>query len=149
VDVCRAHGYDIEYKLNLDGTYDRGSVIVSFPYAYPIGTRLAKTMTAIEQLEEVKRMQEEWSDNSVSCSIYYHKEEMPEIEAYLRKYFKTCFKSLSFLLHSESGFKQMPYEEITEEQYNEMVGRTRLITSISHAEYESNDECASGACPIR
>jgi hypothetical protein len=149
VEVCREHGYDIEYKLNLDGTYDRGSVIVSFPYAYPDGTKLQNEMTAIDQLNEVRRMQKEWSDNSVSCSIYYSKEELPQIREYLGKYYKMHHKSLSFLLREDSGFKQAPYEPICKSDYLALVARTKLITAISHAEYESNDECASGACPVR
>jgi len=149
VEVCKKHGYEIEYKKNFDGTFDRGSVVVSFPYAYPEGTVLAKDMTALAQLAEVKRMQEEWSDNSVSCTIYYRKEELPEIKEYLEKNYRDNHKSLSFLLHSESGFIQQPYEEITERVYNDLVKNTTLITSISSVDYESNDECASGVCPIR
>lgn len=149
VDICKKHGYNVEYKKNQDGSYDRGSVVVEFPYKYPKGTRLAKDMTAIDQLNEVKRLQKVCSDNSVSCTIYYRKEELPAIKDYLRKNYQNCFKSLSFLLHNDSGFVQQPYEEITEDQYNELVAKTKLITSISTAEYESNDECASGACPLR
>jgi hypothetical protein len=149
VEICRAHGYNIEYKLGIDGQYDRGSVVVEFPYSYPEWTRLASEMTAIDQLEEVRKIQSDWSDNSVSCTIYYRKEELPEIREYLERYYKNNFKSLSFLLHSESGFVQQPYEEITEEKYNELVANTTIITALTHAEYEANDECSSGACPIR
>jgi hypothetical protein len=150
VAICKAHGYDVEYKMGLDGEFDRGSVIVSFPYSYPLGTKLASDMSAIDQLMEIKRMQAEWSDNSVSCSIYYSKEELPEIKAYLKKYYKHCHKSISFLLRTDSGFKQQPYEEITEAQHAQLVKSTRLITALSHAEYDSfGDECASGACPVR
>jgi hypothetical protein len=54
----------------------------------------------MDQLEQVKRMQELWSDNSVSCTVYYRKEELPEIKKYLKKHYKNSHKSLSFLLHS-------------------------------------------------
>jgi hypothetical protein len=54
------------------------------------------------------------------------------------------------LLHSEHGFKQAPLEEITEEQYNQLVASTQLITSIDEANIGLDDsECATGACPIR
>lgn len=42
-------------------------MIVEFPCCYPIGSQLAKDMTVIDQLETVKHLQTEWSDNSVSC----------------------------------------------------------------------------------
>jgi hypothetical protein len=109
VNVCREHGYPVEYQQNFDGSEDHSTVVVSFPFAYPEGTVLANEMTAISQLETVKWLQEVWSDNSVSCTVYYRKEELPEIKKYLAKNYKNNHKSLSFLLHSEHGFKQAPY----------------------------------------
>lgn len=149
VQTCREHGYHVEYQQNFDGTEDHSTVVVSFPFCYPEGTTLAKDMSAIDQLETVKWLQEVWSDNSVSCTVYYRKEELPEIKKYLSKNYKNGHKSLSFLLHSEHGFKQAPLEEITKEQYDQMVANTRLITKIEQAEFDSNDECATGVCPIK
>jgi hypothetical protein len=97
----------------------------------------------------IKEMQTKWSDNSVSCTIYYKKEEIPLIKEYLQKHYKNNHKSLSFLLHSDHGFAQAPYQEINKESYELLVEETRLITSVASADYESSDECASGACPIR
>lgn len=150
VQVCKDHGYHVEYQQNFDGTEDRSTVVVSFPFRHPDHAVLAKDMTAISQLETVKWLQEVWSDNSVSCTVYYRPEELPEIKKYLKKNYKTNHKSLSFLLHSEHGFKQAPLEEITEEQYNELVANTRTITAIDEANIGLDDaECSTGACPIR
>lgn len=149
VQVCRDHGYHVEYQQNFDGSEDHSTVVVSFPFRHPDHAVLAKDMTAIDQLETIKWLQENWSDNSVSCTVYYRKEELPEIRKYLKKYYKNAHKSLSFLLHSEHGFKQAPLEEITEEQYNELVANTRLITAIDEANIGLEDDCATGACPIR
>jgi ribonucleoside-triphosphate reductase (thioredoxin) len=149
VHVCREHGYPVEYQENFDGTKDHSTVVVSFPFSYPEGTVLAEEMTAVKQLEMVKYMQEVWSDNSVSCTVYYRKEELPEIKEYLAKNYKKAHKSLSFLLHQDHGFKQAPYEAISKEQYEEMVSKTRLITSITSAEFDGGDDCATGACPVK
>lgn len=150
VNVCREHGYDIEYMKQFDGSLDYGTVVVSFPFAYPEGTVLAKDMSAIEQLEAIKWAQTNWSDNSVSCTVYYKKEELPEIQAYLKKNYKKNIKSVSFLLHSDHGFAQAPYEEITKEEYDAYVARTKLITHIEEANIGLDDaDCATGACPIR
>lgn len=149
VGVCKQHGYDVEYQRNFDGSEDYGTVVVSFPFAYPEGTKLAKDMTAIDQLEAVKWLQKVWSDNSVSCTVYYRKEELPAIREYLKKNYKNSHKSLSFLLHSEHGFAQAPYEEITKEQYDEYVARTKLITYVDEAMIGLDDECATGSCPVR
>lgn len=149
VEVCRNSGYPVEFLRNFDGTEDRGTVVVSFPFSYPEGTVLAKDMSAIKQLEAVKKLQTIWSDNSVSCTVYYRKEELPEIKEYLSKNYAKNHKSLSFLLHNEHGFDQAPYEEITKERFDDLVARTKLIESIDEADFDGIDECATGACPIK
>lgn len=150
VEICKAHNHNVEFVRNNDGTLDYGTSIVEFPYAFPEGTLLAKDMSAIDQLEVVRRLQSEWSDNSVSCTIYYKLEEIPLIKEYLKKHYNTSFKSLSFLLHSGHGFDQAPLEEITKEKYDEMVASCTRIESMSFDNTElPDDDCASGACPVR
>src|SRR5690606_12611541 len=104
VEVCRQHGYPVEFQRKFDGTNDHSTVVVEFPFSYPEGTVLAKDTTAIDQLEWVKRLQTDWSDNSVSCTVYYRPEELEDIKKYLAKNYNKNFKSLSFLLHSGHGF---------------------------------------------
>lgn len=150
VGVCREYGYHVEYQRNFDGSEDRGTVVVSFPFAYPDGTKLAKDMSAVEQLKEVKRVQKEWSDNSVSCTVYYRKEELPEIRKYLEENYKENHKSLSFLLHNEHGFDQAPMEEISKEQYIDLLKNTRIISGIDGSvDFEGADDCSTGACPVK
>lgn len=149
VQTCKEHGYDVEYQQNFDGSLDHSTVVVSFPFKYPEGTTLASEMTAIKQLQAVKELQTTWSDNSVSCTVYYKKEELPEIKEYLKKNYKDSHKTLSFLLHSEHGFKQAPLEEISKEDYGALVARTKPIGFVGVVEFEGSDDCASGACPIR
>ena len=150
IQTCIDHGYKVEPQRNFDGSEDHSTYVVEFPFSYPEGTKLAKDMTAIDQLKEVKRLQEEWSDNSVSCTVYYRKEELPEIREYLKKNYKNGHKSLSFLLHSEHGFHQAPIEEIDKKTFDAMIASTKLITKINQQlELSADDECAGGACPIR
>lgn len=151
VDVVRSHGYNVEFVRNFDGTEDHGTVVVEFPFAYPEGTVLAKDVTAVDQLEYVKRGQTEWSDNAVSCTVYYKLEELDDIRAYLAKNYNKGFKTVSFLLHQGHGFDQAPFEEITKEQYDQMVRDTTLITSLEAPMVLDMDDadCATGACPIR
>lgn len=149
VNVVRDAGYHIEPLRNFDGTFDRATVVAEFPFSFPEGTKLAGDMSAINQLEVVRKLQAEWSDNAVSCTIYYRPEELDDIRAYLSKWYNNHFKSLSFLRHSEHGFHQAPLEEITEKEYNKLVKKTRIITRVDSAEFESDDECVGGVCPIK
>ena len=155
INVAKEHGYHIEYVLNFDGTPDYTTKVVQFPYSLPEHTILAKSCSAIDQMEFVKRLQTEWSDNSVSVTVYYRKEELPEIKEWLRKNYNDSVKTISFLLHSDHGFLQAPLEEITKERYEEMVRNTRPIVSTEGICFTSEDEknigeeCVSGACPMR
>lgn len=150
VDVCRNHGYKVEYVRNFDGTDERGTMVVEFPFRYPDNAVLANDTSAIQQLEYVKWLQTVWSDNAVSCTVYYRDEELPEIRKYLTENYNTNFKSLSFLRHSGHGFDQAPYEEISKELYDELVANSTLITSVnSEVNFDADEECATGACPIK
>lgn len=151
VDVCRNNGYHVEYVTGFDGQPDYSTVVVEFPFSYPEGTVLAADVTALDQLNYVREAQTNWSDNSVSCTVYYRKEELPAIREYLKHHYNKSHKSLSFLLHSDHGFAQAPFEEITKERYDELVANTRLITSISTSlDLDLDDpDCSSGSCPVR
>lgn len=150
VDVCKKHGYGWEFQRNFDGSEDYKTVVVSFPCKYPEGTVIAKNMSAIDQLEVIKKLQHEWSDNAVSVTIYYRKEELDSILEWLRKNYKDNLKTCSFLLHSEHGFQQAPYEEITEAKYTEMIANVLPIQSGNiEPEDDYTAECPSGVCPIK
>ena len=127
-------------------------MVVEFPCCYPEGSKMAKDMSAIEQLEVVKHLQNVWSDNSVSCTIYYRLNELDEIKQWLKDNYTNNVKTCSFLLHNEHGFVQAPFEEITKEQYDELIKTVVPITSgnISNEELpDTSAECVGGGCPIR
>lgn len=150
VGVCRDNGYHVEYVRNFDGTEDHSTVVVSFPCSFPEGTTFADDMTAVDQLEVIKRLQAEWSDNSVSVTIYYRKEELDAIREWLNENYINV-KSVSFLLHNEHGFDQAPMEEISHEEWLKMSKEATPITSLSQLNMEDIDiaDCEGGACPVR
>tara|TARA_R110000782_G_scaffold1588_11_gene6066 strand:- start:3238 stop:5127 length:1890 start_codon:yes stop_codon:yes gene_type:complete len=150
VRVCRDNRYDIEYVRNFDGTEDHSTVVVSFPCAFPKGTILAEDMSAIDQLEVVKRLQTEWSDNAVSVTIYYRKGELDDIRKWLSDNYVNV-KSVSFLLHNDHGFDQAPLEAIDEKTYKKLKDRVIPITSLTDIKMEDIEisDCAGGACPVR
>lgn len=151
LDVCKQHGFKIEPQVNFDGSSDKTTMVVEFPCKLPKNTPVAANYTWKEQLEMVRQMQAEWSDNAVSCTVYYKKEDLPDIKEYLIKNYKDNFKTLSFLLYHGHGFKQAPYETITREVYEELVKNVIPITSIEikETDFDSNLDCETGACPIK
>jgi hypothetical protein len=156
LNIAKKHGYPIEYVKNFDGTFDHTTQIITFPYKLPIGTILAENCTAIDQLEWVKRLQTDWSDNSVSVTVYYRKNELPQIKEWLRKNYNNSIKTVSFLLHSDHGFQQAPLEAMTAEEYEELASQCKPITDLSGICYTDESiellkegECAGGVCPMR
>jgi ribonucleotide reductase alpha subunit len=151
VEKCRQSGYPVEFQKNFDGSDDRNTVVVSFPCSYPENTVVAKNLTAIQQLEFVVRLQREWSDNGVSVTVYYKKEELPAIKSWLHENYNKSLKAVSFLLHSDHGFVQAPYEEIDLDTYLKMSAKTVAIEdlSISFGDIQDNLECSTGVCPVR
>jgi ribonucleotide reductase alpha subunit len=150
LQYCADKGYNVEWVKNLDGTVSDRTKLVEFPCEFPEGTILAEHLSAIQQMDLQRNLQEVWADNAVSVTIYIHPGELESVKEYLRENWSTM-KSVSFLLHSEHGFAQAPLEEITEEEYLEMRShltndRVGLQGGMSEL---LDDDCVSGACPIR
>ena len=150
VDLCRKNGYKVEPSIGFDGTLSNTTMVVTFPCKLPETTPVAANYTFKEQLDMVRRMQKEWSDNSVSCTVYYKKEDLPSIKQYLEDHFAHEMKTVSFLLYSGHGFIQAPYETISKEQYELDIQNIKPINEITIKETDFEvDECATGACPIK
>jgi len=151
VETCKSMGYHVEFVKNFDGTLNRDTVIVEFPCEAGENAKLAKDMTAVDQLDLVKQIQKEWSDNAVSCTVYYKKEELEEIKEWLRKNYKNNIKSVSFLLHQDHGFDQAPYEEIDKKQYDSLRAGLKKVISVKVGNGQTLEglECEGGVCPIK
>ena len=150
IDVCRKHGYPVEYQRRFDGSNDPTTMVVSFPCKVSDTTPIAADLSWKEQLDTVRWLQANWSDNSVSCTIYYKHGDIPEIKEYLKKHWQNEMKSVSFLLYQGHGFDQAPYETITKDQYDELIQNITPITNVEINESDfALDECENGACPIK
>jgi ribonucleoside-triphosphate reductase len=151
IEVIKSHGYHIEFQKNFDGTDDRATMVAEFPCMYKGDVISADDMTVFEQLDTVAFMQKMWSDNSVSVTAYYKKEELPALRKYLEENFKDNFKTLSFLLYSGHGFAQAPFEPISKEQYEFLSAKVKPILSaeINEDDVEELGACGIGGCPIK
>lgn len=150
VKFCKDSGFHVEYVRGFDGTEDRKTVVVEFPCFVGENVIVAEKLSAVAQLELVKKLQTLWADNSVSVTVYYKKEELIEIRNWLMTNYKNSLKTVSFLLHSEHGFHQAPYEEITEETYlKTAISLNFDNVSVDEGSMIESLECSSGVCPIR
>jgi len=151
VPLLREAGHNIKPVIKFDNTLDHDTLVVDFPCVTPEGTPVAdEDRDTFKQLEAIKTAQKYWSDNSVSVTVYYKKEDLGSIKEWLKENLSEL-KTISFLCHNEHGFIQAPYEAITEEEYNKAVKNIKpldLNALIKSADVEM-DDCSSGACPIK
>ena len=150
IKVCKNHGYDVEPAIEFDGSNSKTTMVVTFPCKVGENVPIESDYTYTEQLDMVRRMQREWSDNAISCTIYYKKKDLEGIKEYLNKHFLNEIKGVSFLLSQEHGFKQAPYETISKETYEKAISK---VTPITNIDVNENDfdlvDCSGGACPIK
>jgi ribonucleotide reductase class II len=145
LDYCQKRGYRLEWVHN-----DSRTKVVEFPCEFPSDTTVAADMSAVDQLELQCKLQELWADNAVSVTVYIKPGELESVQEFLEENW-TTMKSVSFLLHNEHGFDQAPLEEITKQQYEEMLLRINNKEVLVGAGLSEllDDDCATGACPIR
>lgn len=149
VPIIRQHGYPVEYQQTSEGL-DYNTVVAEFPMQVPAGTPVAEHVSALQQLEYVKQLQTDWSDNAVSCTIYYDPSELETIKAHLVSQYNRSYKSLSFLPRVDHGFPQPPLEQITEEEFTARVNSSKPITFVAtNVNFEDNLECEAGVCPVK
>lgn len=147
IDAARAHGYYVELARDSNQVEDPRTHVVSFPVAN--GTVAGG---AIEQLQFHRRMQECWSDQSVSVTVTFKQEEVPAIRAYLREHYRDTIKTVSFMRDVGHGFTQTPYEPISRDLHRHISYGTRPIldVDVAYEDYESEvNECQGGTCPTR
>ena len=151
-DLLISQGFPYEDDvMKPDSTY-----VFSFPMKAPKGSVMRNDRTAIEQLELWKIYQESWCEHKPSITVYVKEDEWLEVGAWVYKHFDSV-SGVSFLPHSEHSYKQAPYQEISEEDYNRLkesmpkeVDFTKLIehekedTTVGMKEYA----CTGGACEI-
>lgn len=156
LERCQRAGYKVEPQVNFDGSLDPNTTVVEFPCSFPPTAKLAKDMTAIDQLETIKWLQTYWTDNACSVTVYYRSPELPDIKRWLAENFSTSVKSVSFLLHNDHGFKQAPYEEISRDAYEAMVSSVLPLQDVERSAVGDREEtvlldadCDGAACPVR
>lgn len=146
VEVLQKAGYHTE----ADVKEPLSTVVVELPVAGP-QVRTEREVSMWEKADLAIVAQRYWADNQVSVTVTFLPEESDHIGALLQAK-EGQLKSISMLPITESGaYKQMPYEAIDINTYNEMVGRVgpmdmdRLYLGDSldaeGEKYCTNDRC--------
>lgn len=130
------------------------TAVFSFAMKAPEGAVYRKDKTAIEQLELWLIYQRHWCEHKPSVTISVKDHEWPSVGAWVYEHFDEM-SGVSFLPFSEHTYKQAPYEDITKEQYEELVAKFNIDIDFSDFfEEDDNTEgaqtlaCTGGSCEI-
>lgn len=151
ISKLKAAGHYIEPTVKFDGTMDPQTLVADFYVAAPEGQPVAdENWDTWKQLDVLKMAQKHWADQAVSVTVYYKREDIPQLKTWLAGNLQHL-KSISFLCHSDHGFKQAPKETISEEQYERLSKKIRPIDieDIGDSGLLADMECAGGVCPVR
>jgi ribonucleoside-triphosphate reductase (thioredoxin) len=129
--------------------------VATFPQAAPAGARTRDQMSALDQLEWYKHIQTNWCEHNASCSVYVRDEEWFEVGNWVYKNWGVV-NGVSFLPYEGGHYEQMPYEEITSDQYKSVCETTPRIDFQKLSEFEKEDlgtgastaACVGGACEL-
>lgn len=127
-------------------------------YEFPVKAPEGKTkynVGAIEQLELYKLMMENYVDHNASNTIHVKDDEWNDVIDWVYDNWDSVV-GVTFLSLSDSFYQLMPLEAITEEEFNKMVVitpkfRPSMLKEFENfvEEFELDDECDTGLCPIR
>jgi ribonucleoside-diphosphate reductase alpha chain len=149
--LMRKQGFPVEDCLDKPHSTD----IFSFPVKAPPGSILRNDRTAIQQLEHHLMFQKHWSEHNVSNTIYVRDHEWLAVGDWVYQNF-AHLAGVSFLPHSDHAYRQAPYTECTEQEYNELLAKMPNFDWAELAKFEQDDTtvntrelaCSSGVCEI-
>lgn len=139
-----------------DVTKPEHTSVFSFPVKSPSNAIFRDELTAIQHLELWLFYKKYWAEHTVSITISVKENEWLDVAAYVYKHFDHI-SGISFLPFSDHVYKQAPYQECTEEQYNSLCAKmpTQVDWENLHI-YEKEDAttathelaCTAGHCEI-
>lgn len=137
-------------------SFETTSVLVfEFPVESPKNSIFRNDMTALQQLENWLSWRRNYTEHSVSCTIYVRDDEWLEVGNWVYNNWEYV-SGLSFLPYDGGIYQLAPYEEITEEQYLERIENFTEIDYSKLYRYEVSDTtersldyaCISGVCEL-
>lgn len=153
-DVVTQFLKDKGFPWEPDVSHPDTMTVFSFPMKSPEAAVTRNDRSALEQLELYKVYADNWCEHNVSVSIYVKESEWIDVLAWVYKNWDSC-NGLSFFPADDHIYKQAPYQEITEEQYNEMLHfMPKEVNFIDMVESEDTGTgyhelaCKAGICEI-
>jgi ribonucleoside-diphosphate reductase alpha chain len=135
--------------------------VISVPQKAPAGSIL-RTENVMDMLERTKKFNMQWvkkghrkgaNTNNVSATVSINENEWEQVGQWMWEN-RDTFNGLSVLPYFGGSYTQAPFEDITEEQFNEMAQHLHNIDLSKIVEFSDDTAlmdqaaCAGGACEI-
>lgn len=158
VPLCRAAGYKV-----IDNPSDPEAVLITFPVEWSdvpfdvVNGLEVNIESAISQLERYKMLMQNWCQQNVSATISYSVEEVDGIVDWLYDNWDV-YVGVSFLFRADPtktakdlGYLYLPQEVVNKDKYEAYVSTLQEINLDDSNDIDADieDDCVSGACPIR
>ena len=150
------------YRVFNHPTDDSG-VLVTFPVAWEgvpfdkVNGKEVNLETAVQQLERYKLIQTSWTQQNTSVTISYDPSEVPNIINWLLNNWD-CYVGVSFIYRSDPtktaqdlGYLYLPQEVVDEQTYRNYVQDLKPVDLEGANSFDQilDDECLTGACPVK
>jgi len=112
--------------------------VIHFPVSSPKGAITRKDMNALDQCEHWLRNKLYWTEHNPSVTIMYHKDEIIDLIKWVWDH-KEFVGGMSFLPRDDADYPQMPYIEITEQEYQKLISEFPLVDFSRLWVYEKED----------
>ena len=136
-------------------TSNASTMVMEFPCKAPEGAVISKDVTALEMLNEWKRLKVHFTEHNPSVTIYVNDNEWLAVANFVYENWEIV-GGLAFLPKNDHVYQLAPYEEITKEEYEK---RSKALGHLDFSKlmvYEQQDQtvgakelaCSGGKCEI-
>ena len=138
------------------------TAVISVPQKAPEGA-ITRNETAQDLLERIKKVSQEWvktghkrgqNTHNISATVTVRENEWESVGQWMWDN-RRAYNGLSVLPHSDHTYKQAPFEDCTQEEYEEMIQNLHNIDLTKVVEMDDNTNlagelaCSGGSCEVK
>lgn len=131
------------------------TMVLEFPVKAPVGATVSKDVSALDMLEEWKRLKAHFTEHNPSVTIYVGDDEWIKVANFVYENWDIV-GGLSFLPRTDHVYQLAPYEEISKEEYYQRLKQLGDIDFAKLYLYERQDQttgakelaCVAGICEV-
>jgi ribonucleoside-diphosphate reductase alpha chain len=129
--------------------------VIHFPVKSPDAALTRNDRSAVEQCEFWLQNKLHWTEHNPSVTITYRPEEVIDLMKWVWEH-REAMGGMAFLPAFDANYSQMPYVEITQEEYERLAAAFPEIDFSKIYRYEDKDltnaaqemACVSGSCEL-